>query len=142
MIFYLNKKYALKYNLMFIFRKSIIIRDFSFFHIMNANENTIKKMFKNTFSTYSYFIKRFKIEFITRRSRWNKLKRFYFNSSISNSFLNNINISISLLNRLKSNLNKFWCFFNIFFIRFLYFDFQCFKIFVLNIMTLSRKSTI
>ena len=66
MIFYLNKKYALRYNLIFIFRKSIITRKFSFFHIINVDENIIKKMFKSIFSTHFYFIKRFKIEFITR----------------------------------------------------------------------------
>ena len=66
MIFYLNKRYALKYNLMFIFRKSIIIRDFSFFYIINVDENAIEEMFKDIFSTHFYFIKKFKIEFITR----------------------------------------------------------------------------
>ena len=65
MIFYLNKRYISKYNLIFIFRKSIIIRNLLFFHIIKADENAIKKMFK-FFLTHFYFIKRFKIEFITR----------------------------------------------------------------------------
>ena len=68
-ISYLNKKYALRYNLIFIFHKSIIIRDFSFFYIINVDENAIEKMFKEIFSMHSYFIKESKIEFITRRSR-------------------------------------------------------------------------
>ena len=51
---------------MFIFHKLIIIRKFSFFYIINIDENVIEKMFKNIFSIYFYFIKRFKIEFIIR----------------------------------------------------------------------------
>ena len=66
MIFCLNKRYTFEYNLMFIFRKLIIIRNFSFFYIINVDKNVIEEMFKNIFSTYSYFIKRFKIEFIAR----------------------------------------------------------------------------
>ena len=67
MIFYLNKKYASKYNLMFIFRRLIIIRNLSFFYIINADKNAIEKMFKDIFLTHFNFIKEFKIEFIVRR---------------------------------------------------------------------------
>ena len=66
MISYLSKEYASKYNLIFIFRKLIIIRDFLFFYIINVDKDAIKKVFKIIFSIYSYFIKRFKIEFIAR----------------------------------------------------------------------------
>ena len=64
MIFCLNKRYVSRYNLMFIFRKLIIIRDFLFFYITNVDKIAIKEMFKNIFSTHLYFIKKFKIEFI------------------------------------------------------------------------------
>ena len=141
-IFCLNKKYASKYNLMFIFRRLIIIWGFPFFYIINVDEDAVKGVFKDIFSTHSYFIKGFKIEFIAWRSCWDKLKEFCFNSLMSNSSLNDIDISISLLNRSRSNLNRFWCFFNTFSICSLYFDFQCFEIFVLDIATSSGKFTI
>ena len=49
MIFYLNKRYASKYNLMFIFHKSIVIRKFSFFYIINVDDDAVEEMFKKKF---------------------------------------------------------------------------------------------
>ena len=60
MIFYLNKEYVLKYNLIFIFRKLIIIWNFSFFYIINVDENIIKKMFKNIFRRIFILLKNLK----------------------------------------------------------------------------------
>ena len=104
--FCFKSEYASKYNFVLIFFRSIIIRNFSFFQIMNVENKTDDTIFNDIFCILLFFVNEFNISFMTLRFLTNIEYEICFNFSTFDSFLKKMNILMSLLNFFKSDLNN------------------------------------
>ena len=116
--FCFESKYASKYSFVLVFFKLIIIRNFSFFQIINVENETDDMIFNNIFCTLSFFVNEFNISFMTLRFLMNIEYEICFNFSTFDSFLKKMSILMSSLNFFKPDLNNskwsikiFWIFF-------------------------------
>ncbi len=109
---------------MLILFKFIIIRDFFFRQITNANEVAELMISNEIFWIWLFVMKKFKISFIVFLSLNDMKYEDCFNLLIFFSLRNETNMSISSLNWSRSDLKNDLCFNKIERIFFLYFDFQ------------------